>query len=104
MCRKRDRLADRRPDERADDDVSRIVHAGMHARVADDCGARAQQRRERGIHARHRRRECESRSRVTGRERRRVGHRHSARFGDVGRVTIGPWAPARDLDREVDDR
>ena len=94
----------RGPDQRADDDVARVVHAGVDPGVADRAGEQQQRRGGRGLALGHRGGEREGGRGVPGRERRRVRHRYATVGRHARCVPVGPRAAGRELEPDVDQR
>ena len=78
------------------------MHAGMDARVGDQCGKRVQRYGGRRRHVADAGRERKGRCRVPRGKRARARHPHVAREWDVARQTVGASPPCERLDREVD--
>ena len=99
-----DELPHRGPDQGADDDVARVVHTGVDARIADRAGEQQQRRGGHGLDLGHRGGEREGGRGVPGGEGRRVRHRYAAVGRHARCVPVGPRAAGRELEPDVDQR
>ena len=85
------------PGQRPGDNVARVVHPGVYARVRNECGETLQRNRGRREHVTDPGRESEGRSRVARRERGRDRHPRLAREGTCLAARSGRRRPPSGL-------